>query len=420
MTQPRSPMPVFLTLVALAFCASASDVLAAQIRSPEKRRQGQSFTRAERMRVHGVLERIAAPDGTVRSAARKELRELGEAGFALFRRFVHADAEEPRADVLRRLIGLARVRARFRAKLVHQKAGKVWQAKWWRDGRIALLPDYAKPAAFVDAKLHALEDTIGEEAFSYLAISHDARATAWSANGQIWLRTWPRERPLSEERQSGAGAKAAPARLRKHPSQRYASVVFDQESKSFAVGVYGRKLRVFAIEDLAMQAEYAISESASEGALTPVFTPDGKSIIVGNRNGATEVFDRASGARTHKIAKQMTHQILVTPDSARVLLAYVDGSVQIYNLRTSRVERRWRTSCEDLFQLAMSRDGELLATAGYKGAIEIWSLRYGGRVAELPTPSERVFCLDFDASGKRLLEAGKERLAIWQIDVVRR
>lgn len=400
-TRATKSSPISLAFaLALALALTPLSLAAQKVPAPQEAAQPESASRFD-----ALLVELGSKDASRRRAARGRFADFDAKTLAAARRVVHADEKADRSTVLRRLIGLARVRRQFRARLGRTIASKAWKALWWPGERIALLADFDAPLRFYDHDLREIEGARVEGRFAYLAISPDHKLSGLSSKGMLRIRAHGAPGAKPTERVHGEAGK----RLRP---------VFSPDGKSIAFSEYARALRVVDAKSFELQRSYPVEGTI--GALNPVFTPDGKLLVIGNRNGQTEIFDRASGERVHVIEKKQSQQILVTPDSTLVLVAYVDASIQVFDLRLGRVVRRWRSAAKEIFGLTLSPDGELLVSCGVETPLEVWSVRYGGRVAALPTPSERVFRVHFDPTGRRLLEAGRSRTALWEIDFDRR
>jgi len=73
-------------------------------------------------------------------------------------------------------------------------------------------------------------------------------------------------------------------------------------------------------------------EKDRQGGLTPVFSPVGSTLAVGNRNYPTKVFDVKTGKVLHTLDRKMTHGIALRPDGTKLAAAYVDGKVAVWDV----------------------------------------------------------------------------------------
>lgn len=121
------------------------------------------------------------------------------------------------------------------------------------------------------------------------------------------------------------------------------------------------------------------------GAITPVFSPNGKMLAIGNRNRDTLIYDVESGKQRHQFIKAMTHEIAFSPDGTSLACAYVDGSVVVWDIESGEKRYTLHSGCEEVYSLDWSPAGDLLATGGLRGNIAVWKTEEPELLIELPT-----------------------------------
>src|ERR1700722_9431836 len=72
------------------------------------------------------------------------------------------------------------------------------------------------------------------------------------------------------------------------------------------------------------------------GEITPVFSPDGTLIALGNRQGWTRVFEVATGRWMRLFAASASQELKFDPTGERVAVAYVDGTLGVWNVSLGR------------------------------------------------------------------------------------
>jgi WD40 repeat protein len=158
------------------------------------------------------------------------------------------------------------------------------------------------------------------------------------------------------------------------------------------------------------------------GALRPVFSPDGKTLAVGNRNAETLLFDAATGERLHTLEREMTQEIAFSPDGKTLAAGYVDGTVALWDIATGELLRSTPSGCREVFSVDWSPRGDVLATSGLDGKIVLWEPGELARLVELDAPFW-VIQVRFTADGTRLLSssssdhyAKKDRkITVWAV-----
>lgn len=68
----------------------------------------------------------------------------------------------------------------------------------------------------------------------------------------------------------------------------------------------------------------------------------------------------------------LSHELAIDPTGRIVAVAYVDGSIAIWDLHTAALVHRVQTAAQEIFTLAWSPDGALLISGGLRGPITIW------------------------------------------------
>ncbi len=202
-------------------------------------------------------------------------------------------------------------------------------------------------------------------------------------------------------------------------------IVVDETGGEGAGSVY---LRVFDAKTGQLTRKLTIVDG-SYGGLTPVFSPDGKTLAVGNRNYRTNLFDTATWKKRMVLPRNMTHEIAFSPDGKLLAAAYVDGAIAIWSVETGEILRTADSGCSQLQFLDWSPTGDLLATSGPSGSrdhkrmpgyVQLWDPATLRMLRELKSV-QHSGAVRFTRDGKRLVARftrekfpGYEtRVAVW-------
>jgi WD40 repeat protein len=179
-------------------------------------------------------------------------------------------------------------------------------------------------------------------------------------------------------------------------------VDFSPDGRWLATGGYGDTAGLWEVATGTKVREFATN---AKGGLTPVFSPDGKVVAIGNRNSDTRLFDPSSGKLLHVLPKTMTQQIRFNPSGNVLATTYVDGSIGLWDVSNGMSLHQMKTTANELYTVDWSRRGDLLVTAGLKGKITLWDAKELEPLKELDAP-EWVIRATFSPDGSRLLTAG--------------
>jgi WD40 repeat protein len=138
--------------------------------------------------------------------------------------------------------------------------------------------------------------------------------------------------------------------------------------------------------------------------MTPVFSPDGKILALGDRNDVTTLFSVATGKQLLTLPKRETQELMFHPSGERLAVAYCDGKVRLWEIPSGKLLAEQDSEAEEIYTLDWSPDGQLLATAGLNGDISIWDQRLK-LLHRLPAP-EWCISVKFSPDGTRLITAG--------------
>ncbi len=239
----------------------------------------------------------------------------------------------------------------------------------------------------------------------HLAVSRDGTLIAWSElnSSKIWMQS-AKSRELLEFESGG------------HPTH----VAFSPDAKLIAVGetvtidpnIEGSGFSQVRLFDPAGKLVRTVEVTREGwGAVSPVFSPDGKLLAVGNRNFGTPVFEVSTGKRLQTFPRRMTHEVAFSPDGKTIAAAYVDGAVALWDVATGKMLHLQPGAAKELYTLDWSPRGDLLATAGHEGKIVLWNPGELVKVKELKAPSW-VIQVRFDRAGTRLFCSGGDRFGI--------
>jgi WD40 repeat protein len=353
----------------------------------------------EDARVTRAIEQLGSELPVARAQARKTILQMGKPALDVLRRAVSASSEVLPEHLLMVAEDLARERRGVRFALSKDLQAKSWHVEWRPGGQqLAILHDFGGTVRIFDAELKPTGDHFGDQT-AYFAFDPQDKSLAYNHGaGEVVV-----------ESKSGRRVSI--------PVRDKPMLAYSPDGRYIATGGYGRVVEMWSVADGANVRRFPVD--GTEGGLVPVFSPDGKLLVVGNRNDKTNIFEVATGKELHVLGRRQTHQPVFSPDGTLLAISYVDGKIGIWNPATGTLEKLLDGEAEEVFTLAWSPDGRILASAGLSGPIVIWSREHLARLHRLDPGSERTFSLAFRPDGKMLVAAGNHTTRAWTIESMR-
>ena len=134
-----------------------------------------------------------------------------------------------------------------------------------------------------------------------------------------------------------------------------------------------------------------ITNPASKGALSVAFSPDGKTLAVGDRNGRIFRWDAASGHAIDSLtdpASKGVNSVAFSPDGATLAAADANGFTYLWNVASGQVKGVLADPVsKGADSVAFSPDGKTLAVGDLNGRGYLWDVATGHRAATLNDPT---------------------------------
>jgi WD40 repeat protein len=108
------------------------------------------------------------------------------------------------------------------------------------------------------------------------------------------------------------------------------------------------------------------------------------------------------------------------PDGTQIVIAdgrhAESGMVRIAGMADGKLQSSWLAHEDTIFDLAVSADGKLLATAGGDKFVKLWELAAHKEIAKLEGHVSQVLSLAFDSTATHLISGGADQqLKVWDV-----
>lgn len=152
------------------------------------------------------------------------------------------------------------------------------------------------------------------------------------------------------------------------------------------------------------------------------WSPDGKRLVTGAFRRVV-IWNAESLVAEHQIADGLTDRITALrflPDGTQIVIAdgrvSESGTVRIAAVSDGILQSSWPAHGDTIFDLAISSDGKLLATAGGDKLVKLWELATHKEIARLEGHVAQVLTLTFDKAATQLISGGADQqLKVWDV-----
>lgn len=144
------------------------------------------------------------------------------------------------------------------------------------------------------------------------------------------------------------------------------------------------------------------------------FSPDGKQLVTGNRDGFVRVLSLDDDSSPSEIGgfQSWVGDVCVSADGKTMAAGTRTGTVRIFELPSAKQIHSFAAHAgRQVLALGISPDGKTLASGGFEQTARLWSLAAGKQTAALSSHQGVVTAIAWSADG-RLLATGERHGAI--------
>ncbi len=150
------------------------------------------------------------------------------------------------------------------------------------------------------------------------------------------------------------------------------------------------------------------------------FSPDGNTIISSSEDGSLFLWDAVTGmpfATFGGTEDGWMKVLAISPDGERLATGGWGDPLQLWNINTRQTVAILESHRFSVDAVAFSPDGTTLASGGYDATIRLWDVESHTLKAELSGPTRRVWSLAFSPDGQTLASSSDDgTVFLWDVE----
>lgn len=162
---------------------------------------------------------------------------------------------------------------------------------------------------------------------------------------------------------------------------------------------------------------YSLPSDTGLPVWTVAISPDERTFISGDYDGAITVWDLESGQALYRRYVEMpVWKIAIAPDGESFISANDDGTLIQWNLDSGDIIKEFIGHTSTVRAAAITPDGKTLASGSWDTTIKLWDIESGELIGTLEEHSDRVVTLAISPDGQTLASGSVDRtLKTWDI-----
>ena len=155
------------------------------------------------------------------------------------------------------------------------------------------------------------------------------------------------------------------------------------DARKWIVGTPGTQVRLEVVSGNAPQPKvieltFKKTPKENKGVRSVAFSPDGKTLAVGNRDQTVTLWDVATGRRQAPLLgadhSEGVNAVAISPDGKTLASGSDDNTIKLWDLPTRRERATLRGHANAVMNLTFSADGKTLASGSLDSTVRLWDV----------------------------------------------
>jgi len=154
----------------------------------------------------------------------------------------------------------------------------------------------------------------------------------------------------------------------------------------------------------------------SSNVLSLAITPDSQTLVTGALDGI-RVWDLKRERPIYTLARfdNLTYALAISPNGDTLASGHKFGTIKLWNLKTGRLVGKLSGHAGPVSSLAFTPDGQTLVSGSYDRTIKVWNLRSGKPGYTLSGHTGRVQEIAINPDGETLASTSRDGVRLWNL-----
>ena len=196
---------------------------------------------------------------------------------------------------------------------------------------------------------------------------------------------------------------------------------FSPDGKYIVSTSVDKTIRIWQVDSLPVFFSVEKMKMIGTGKRT-IFSNDGKKIISISYSdyydNIIQIWDAKTGFELKRLIghKRTINSIALSPDGQHIASASSDKSIRIWDIKTGELLSLIQGHNDEVYAVAYSPDGKYLASASSDETIRIWDATTGIEIKRIESEEEYIPSIIFSLDGRFIAAAAFMFIKIWNID----
>jgi WD40 repeat protein/tRNA A-37 threonylcarbamoyl transferase component Bud32 len=214
------------------------------------------------------------------------------------------------------------------------------------------------------------------------------------------------------------------------PTYNVCCVAISPDGQTLASGDESHKIRIWNLHSGELQREYTryVYEGQSGDVYSIAFCPDGETLVSSGWSTASrrlgtipktiQLLNFKTGEVIRYFPKSLgaVHSVAISPDGQSLASDGDNAAVKVWNLQTGELLHTLAGHSKWVWSVAISPDGQTLASGSEDKTIKLWNLPTGKLLHTLSNHSESVYAVAISADSQTLASGSEDNtVKLWNI-----